>query len=113
MTIFQSLAIAVIVLLGIATIRVVRKGEARKRVAALWFVLWISGAVATLWPESTMVLAHALHIGRGADLVMYCSILATFAGFFYVYTRFRRLDRQLTQLVRQLAIEHPVRPKSS
>ena len=113
MTTFQSLVIAVIVVLGIATIRVVRKGEARKRVAAFWFALWISGAVATLWPESTMVVAHALRIGRGADLVMYCSIVVTFAGFFYVYTRFRRLERELTQLVRQLAIEHPVRPERS
>jgi hypothetical protein len=27
-------------------------------------------------------------------------------AFFYVYTRFRRLDRQLTLLVRKLAIQH-------
>ena len=41
---------------------------------------------------------------------MYTSVFMSLAGFFYVYTRFRRLDRAFTLLVRQLAIEHPILP---
>ena len=40
----------------------------------------------------------------GADLVFYCAILGTFAGFFVMFLRFRRLERDLTRIVRQVAI---------
>ena len=70
-----------------------------------WMLVWIGTGLAALWPRSTMLAARALGIGRGADLIMYCSVFVTLVGFFYIYTRFRRLDRALTLLVRRLAIE--------
>jgi hypothetical protein len=34
-------------------------------------------------------------------------------GFFYIYTRFRRMDRSLTLLVRRLAVDNPVLPDAA
>jgi hypothetical protein len=81
---------------------------ARKRLRPLpgfgWFLLWIAAAIAIANPELTVVLAQALGIQRGADLIFYLAILGMFAGFFLVYVRLRRLDEGMTTLVRRLAI---------
>jgi hypothetical protein len=112
MNVFQLLVVSLLGLLSVATIRGAVRGGIRKRVAAFWMAVWISAGVAAIWPDTTVIVARVLGIGRGADLVLYSSVFAMLAGFFYIYARFRRLDRQLTQLVRQLAIENPERPDS-
>ena len=84
-------------------------GLARRRVALgsalFWLTVWVAAAVAILNPEWTRVVAEALGIARGADLVFYCAILAMFIGFFLVYAKLRRIDHALTEVARALAIE--------
>lgn len=104
MNAFQSVSLGVFVALAAATISAGLRGYARKRIVVFWLLAWGGGATAIVWPRSTMLAAHALGIGRGADLLLYLSVLSTLVGFFYIYTRFRRLDRQITMLVRRLAI---------
>jgi hypothetical protein len=113
MSAFQYLVMVVLVLLAWATVRAAMRGGIRKRIATFWLLIWTAVGVAALWPRSTLVVARALGIGRGADLVMYSSVLAMLIGFFYIYTRFRRLDRSLTLLVRRLAVDHPVLPDAA
>ena len=103
---FQYIVLVLIASLMALTLRGVLRGQMRKRVAALWLTVWVAGATVLVWPQATFLLARRLGIGRGADLVLYTSVLFTFVGFFYVYTRFRRVDRQVTLLVRKLAIEN-------
>jgi hypothetical protein len=107
---FQYLVLGLLLLLIYATIRAALRGFVRKRIAVFWMLVWLVGGLSVMWPTGTVLLARALGIGRGADLVLYCSVFATLSGFFYIYTRFRRLDRALTMLVRQLAVENPVLP---
>jgi small membrane protein len=111
MSAFQYLVLAVLLLLAWLTMRAAVRGGIRKRIAGFWLLIWTAVGVAALWPRSTLIVARALGIGRGADLVMYCSVLGTLIGFFYIYTRFRRMDRSLTLLVRRLAIDNPVLPE--
>jgi hypothetical protein len=111
MTAFQYLVLIFLGLLCVATARAAMRGGVRKRIAKFWMLIWLGTGVGVLWPKSTILAAHALGIGRGADLVLYCSVFATLSGFFYIYTRFRRMDRQLTVLVRQLAVENPLLPR--
>ena len=113
MSVFQYLVSALLVALVYLTLRAAVRGGIRRRVAAFWLLVWIAAGTAALWPQGTLLAARALGIGRGADLVMYCSVLAMLAGFFYIYTRFRRLDRAFTLLVRRLAIENPLLPPSA
>ena len=108
MNAFQIVIVIAMALLVIATMRGAARGAIRKRMAVVWLSIWFAAAIATIWPNSTAVVARTVGIGRGVDLVMYCSVFVMFIGFFYIYTRFRRLDHALTVLVRQLAIEHPV-----
>ena len=113
MSAFQYLVVLLLLLLAVLTVRAAVRGGIRKRIATFWLLVWSVTGVTTLWPNSTAIAARALGIGRGADLLLYCSVLAMLVGFFYIYTRFRRLDRALTVLVRRLAIENPVPPSPS
>lgn len=111
MNAFQYIVLGILAMLAIATFRSGLRGLVRKRIAVFWLLVWSGGAVALLYPQSTAIVARALGIGRGTDLVLYFSVIAMLAGFFYTYGRFRRMDRQLTQLVRALAIENARDPK--
>jgi small membrane protein len=108
MSVFQILIVAALGMLATATLRGAARGVIRKRMAVVWMLIWIGAAIAAIWPGATAVVARKVGIGRGVDLVMYCSVFVMFIGFFYIDTRFRHLDHALTVLVRQLAIEHPV-----
>lgn len=110
MTVFQMLSLAVFAALVVLTLSAGVRGQVRKRIVSFWLLVWIAGATTIAWPRSTALLARALGIGRGADLVLYVSAVTMLVGFFYIYTRFRRMDRQMTLLVRRLAIEHPQHP---
>ena len=113
MNAFQYVVVTLLCLLAFITVRTAIAGRARKRVTVFWMLIWITGAGATIWPNSTRNVARALGIGRGTDLVMYCSVLLLMTGLFYIYTRMRSMDRTMTLLVRELAIERarPAEPK--
>ena len=110
MNVFQGLTLMLFSLLAAVTLSAGMRGLVRKRIVTFWIAIWTLGAVAIVWPRSTVLVARWFGIGRGADLLLYVSVLLMLVGFFYVYARFRRLDRQITLLVRRLAIENAQRP---
>ena len=110
MTAFQYIVVALSLLACWATLRSAMRGGIRKRIAGFWLSVWMTVGTTIIWPQATALVARWLGIGRGADLVLYVSVLTMLVGFFYVYTRFRRLDRTITLLVRRLAVDHPVPP---
>lgn len=112
MNLFQIAVLIPLAFLVVQTIRGSLRGQIRKRVALLWLTLWLGSGAALLWPRMTVIVAKRVGIGRGADLVLYLGVVLTLMGFFYIYTRFRRLDRQITQLVRALAVDNPTHPKA-
>ncbi len=113
MNAFQLIALGVLALLCTLTVSAGIRGNVRKRIVAFWLLVWSGSAMVLIWPQTTAVVARALGIGRGADLLLYVSVLGMLTAFFYVYTRFRRLDRQITLLVRRLAIENPALPENA
>jgi small membrane protein len=68
----------------------------------------LGGMVLVIDPHFSTQVASLLGIGRGADLIFYLFIIASL--FYAVATRSRlpRLEQQLTRLVRQDALEHPL-----
>jgi hypothetical protein len=77
----------------------------------LWLILWVAAATVITFPESTVVVARLLGIGRGVDLVLYVSIILILYLLFRVYVRLEQLDRDLTQIVRALALRESEPPK--
>jgi hypothetical protein len=104
MSVFQAVALALIATMLAVSARKLSGVQARASAALFWFVLWSAAALAILNPDATTVVARRLGIQRGADLVVYCAILAFFAAFFFVYVRIRQLTRDVTLLTRELAV---------
>ncbi|UCC31455.1 MAG: DUF2304 domain-containing protein [Phycisphaerales bacterium] len=108
MNLFQTLALIAIAALFVLTLVAAVRGWATRRDALLWALLWLVAGVAIMWPGVTKVIANALGIGRGADLVLYCAVVVMMLGFLMVYVRLRRIRREMTLLVRELAMRDAV-----
>jgi hypothetical protein len=110
MTIFQIFGVGLAGTFAALTL----VGAWRRQVGGLsgtfWSLIWTAAALAIAFPESTVVVARALGIARGADLVFYSAILAMMIGFFLVYVRLRRLERNISLLVRRLALDEAPEP---
>ena len=68
------------------------------------FGLLGAGGVAVVVPDTTNEVAHFVGVGRGADLVMYVSIVAILFVLVHYYSKFVEVQRNVTQLARELAI---------
>ena len=80
MNAFQWLGLALAVFLIAWSVLGAIRRQGRRGAAAAWTLLWLVTALVLIRPEITVALARKLGIGRGADLVFYCAILATMAG---------------------------------
>lgn len=101
---FQILLLVVLALLLGGSVTAMLRGWAGRREGVVWGMLCLAAAVATLWPKLTGRVAEVLGIGRGADLVFYCAVVVMMIGFWATYMRLRYLRRELTLLVRHIAI---------
>lgn len=72
--------------------------------AIVFIFLGLMGAVLVIFPDLTTRIAHAIGIGRGADMIFYFSIL--FFGFISLklYSRIRKLEQRFTEIVRDESI---------
>lgn len=104
MNVFQVLSLVAVAAMFVATLAAfVRSGFVR-RDALAWCLAWAAAGVAIAWPQLTASVARMLGIGRGADLVLYCAVVVMMIGFLMVYTRLRQVRRDLTLVVRNLAL---------
>jgi hypothetical protein len=103
-TTFQLVTLPLLAAMVLATAMAMGRRKLSGRFGAAWIALWVAAAVSIADPDLLVRIAHFLGIGRGADLVLYLSILFTFLAFFLTYLRFRRIDEQLTKIIRHLAI---------
>jgi hypothetical protein len=68
------------------------------------FLLIAAAAVAIVFPDITQDAANLVGVGRGADLVLYLSLVAVLFVLLHYYTKFVELQRQLTAMAREVAI---------
>jgi len=74
-------------------------------VASLWTGFWVLAGVVVWRPETTNFLASSVGIGRGADLVLYVSVIVLFYGWFRTMLRLEQMERQFTVLVRKMSLD--------
>lgn len=111
MTVFQIVSLSILGVLFVGSAIVAWRGRVARRTAALWAIVWLVTGLAIARPDATTIAAEVMGIARGADLVLYCSVLVMLLGFFLTYTRLRRLEAYVTELTRQLALQQPVTPE--
>jgi hypothetical protein len=68
------------------------------------------GATMVIRPDLANRAAAVLHVGRGADLLLYFAVLCAVLVAANFYLRFKQNEQALTAIVRQLAILSPSHP---
>lgn len=78
--------------------------EIRISLFVLWTIFWIA-LIATVWqPQQTDRLAALLQVGRGADAVLYLSLVFMYYLLFKLFLSFERMHQDITTLVREIAV---------
>lgn len=113
MNLFQWVAITFIG--GSLLVEVIRAIRSKRLSWAKMFriSIWLIAVISVLNPGIVTRIAHTIGIGRGADVLVYCVTLTFIATTFYFYSRYMRLQRQITDLARYLAIHEAKHPETS
>jgi small membrane protein len=77
----------------------------RTRNFLFWTLVWPGTAAIIIFPDATSFVAHILGIGRGADLIIYASLLMSFYLIFRIHLMLARLEQEITEIVRAIALE--------
>lgn len=110
MNLFQIIAISVLlILVSIEWYRLIRR-QASLGGPLFRSAIWLTACVLILFPDTLTYIAHWLGIGVGSNLLLYLLTLAFLAVSFMLYARTVQLRRQMTLLVRHLALSQPLPP---
>jgi len=83
-----------------------QKRDITGRELVMWVVFWLLVAGATLAPKKTDVIAQWLGVERGADLLVYLSIIVLFFVVFKIIVKLEKMDRDITKVVRHTALKN-------
>ena len=83
-----------------------RAGDITAREFSLWLLFWFLVSLATIMPQRTDVIAQFLGVARGADLLVYLSIITLFFLVFKIMVKLEQIEKQITRLVRHLALDN-------
>ena len=70
-----------------------------------WFLVWVSGVIFILFPETATSFAKLVGIGRGVDAVIYASVATLFYLIFRLYIKIEETNRLITDLVQKVALK--------
>jgi hypothetical protein len=92
---------------GIVLIALYMYVRIRKSVldTVLIFLFLVVGLLFILFPEITNKLAKVLGVNRGINLIFYTGFLILLFLILKLYARSRRLEQNLTELVRKISLE--------
>lgn len=102
---FQWITLPLVAWMLVRSVAHSLRGERGRGTAFLAAVVWFVAGLAIWRPEITNDVAELLGIGRGADLLIYGIAFAFLLSSFYFYRKTRRLESDLTAVVRRLALD--------
>ena len=83
-----------------------KKGDITSRELTIWVVFWVLVTIAALVPQKTDIVAQWLGVERGADLLVYISIIVLFFVVFKIIVKLEKIDRDITKVVRNTALKN-------
>lgn len=108
MSTFQIVFVALASVQALLAVRRAVRGHYAAPVA--FAAAWIAAIVVVLRPELSTEVARRVGIGRGVDLVTYALLSLFLWAHYQQYLRYKRLENQVTLLVREMAIADAARP---
>jgi len=82
-----------------------KKKEISKKEVLWWSLLWLTLIIVALLPGFTTFFANLFGIGRGADVVLYASVIILFYLIFKIYVKIEQVEKNLTKIVRKLTLK--------
>jgi small membrane protein len=70
-----------------------------------WLVLWMGVITVAFMPQAVIRVSEFLGIGRGVDMVLYLGMVTLFYLIFRLYVRIENQEKEITGVVRKIAIE--------
>lgn len=81
-----------------------KQGLLASRDLIFWVIFWLVVGVIVIKPEATSFLAEYAGVGRGADLIIYLSIVLIFYIIFQITVKIEKIERNITKIVRTVAL---------
>ena len=105
MTIFQILILIFVAFVIYKSTRRLIKKEISLWLFLFWISIWIFVAIVGTFPVIIEKAAELVGIGRGVDLVIYTAVFALFYFLFKIYVRVSKVEKDISQIVRKIAID--------
>ena len=83
-----------------------RDGKMSLGMLIVWILIWLVIIIISIYPNLTDYLAIYSGIGRGLDFVLILGLLVSFYLIFRMYNKIENIEEELTDLVRELAIQN-------
>lgn len=71
-----------------------------------WLIVWLGTGFIFWFPKYTTRIANILGIGRGADLIIYSSIIILAYLIFRIFIHLDRIEKNITKLTREEALKN-------
>ena len=84
-----------------------KKREITFKEATLWAILWFGVGIVVLYPSLADKIASkiGLQTATGIDLVVYIAVALAFYLIFRIFVHIERIERQITKIVRAVALK--------
>lgn len=100
----KYILIAIIVLIIWRITSQFRRGGLHIREYLLWLMFWFGGIFIILRPETATLAANLVGIGRGADFIVYISVIIVFYLVYRILVRQEKMEKEITKIVREISI---------
>ena len=107
----------ILILVALAVVIRVFRQYKKQKIAVQWFFFWVGFwaivILISLTPQTADVFAELVGVGRGADLIIYLSLVLIFVLLYRLGARVDQLNSELTELVRKIAIDKAKKPEDN
>ncbi len=99
-------------LIGVAVYAYMQRSRSR---LIAWTMMLVTafGELLVLVPEVSNDIAHFVGIGRGADLILYCFIVASLGLILNLHMKLRAMTEDMTTLARTIALLTAEKPQDA
>jgi hypothetical protein len=108
MTLFQWLCSGLMFALVLMEVVLQLTGRTRRIISSMRAAVWLLALFLILVPSTTSRVAEFLSIGRGADVILYLTVISFLLSFFYLLHAVESQREQITLLVRRIALQSPL-----
>ena len=105
MSIIQILIIVFALFAVTRTVLQFKKGAVSRHWLLFWMLFWVGAGTVAALPQTADTLARIVGVGRGADVVIYLSLIVIFYLIFRLYVKIEQVESEITRLVRKLSMD--------